>query len=76
MHRSCLCTSPGLPRSYRGVPLITKRWMLASVRGESSSTQLPAHPSPSFTPEAVVEAQLQAVRWVYLRGRSPFGCSA
>lgn len=49
---------------YRGPPLLSKRWMLQSVTGECNSDELPAHPSPSFPPEAVVEAQLAALRWV------------
>eukprot|EP00878_Enallax_costatus_P001044 GHUV01001179.1.p1 GENE.GHUV01001179.1~~GHUV01001179.1.p1 ORF type:complete len:365 (+),score=98.94 GHUV01001179.1:962-2056(+) len=47
---------------YRGPPLLSKKWMLQSVTGECNSDELPAHPSPSFPPEAVVEAQLAALR--------------
>eukprot|EP00775_Hariotina_reticulata_P004225 gene4225-4474_t len=47
---------------YRGPPLLFKQWMLQSVTGECSSDELPSHPSPSFPPEAVVEAQLAALR--------------
>lgn len=48
---------------YRGAPLLSHKWMLQSVVGECSSDALPAHPSPSFPPEAVVEAQIQALRY-------------
>jgi hypothetical protein len=36
--------------------------MLRSITGEFASDELPAHPSPSFPPEAVVQAQLYALR--------------
>jgi hypothetical protein len=39
-----------------------KRWLLRSITGEFASDELPAHPSPSFPPEAVVQAQLEALR--------------
>jgi hypothetical protein len=48
---------------YRGPPLLSKKWMLQGVTGECNSDELPSHPSPSFPPEAVVEAQLAALRW-------------
>lgn len=52
-----------LESQYRGPPLMRKRWMLRSVHGESSSdAALPAHPSPSYAPEAVLQAQLAALR--------------
>lgn len=44
--------------------LLSKKWMLKGVTGECNSDELPSHPSPSFPPEAVVEAQLAALRWV------------
>uniref|UniRef100_A0A383WPH7 Uncharacterized protein n=1 Tax=Tetradesmus obliquus TaxID=3088 RepID=A0A383WPH7_TETOB len=47
---------------YRGPPLLSKKWMLQGVSGECNSDELPSHPSPSFPPEAVVEAQLAALR--------------
>jgi hypothetical protein len=49
-----------LPR-YKSV-LVSKKWMLKGVSGECNSDELPSHPSPSFPPEAVVEAQLAALR--------------
>jgi hypothetical protein len=49
---------------YRGPPLLSKKWMLQGVSGECNSDELPSHPSPSFPPEAVVEAQLAALRCV------------
>jgi hypothetical protein len=36
--------------------------MLRSITGEFASDELPAHPSPSFPPEAIVQAQLYALR--------------
>lgn len=47
---------------YKSV-LVSKKWMLKGVTGECNSDELPSHPSPSFPPEAVVEAQLAALRW-------------
>jgi hypothetical protein len=47
---------------YKGPPIVKKRWMLRSITGEFASDELPAHPSPSFPPEAVVQAQLEALR--------------
>eukprot|EP00879_Flechtneria_rotunda_P004543 GHRR01004798.1.p1 GENE.GHRR01004798.1~~GHRR01004798.1.p1 ORF type:complete len:237 (+),score=84.52 GHRR01004798.1:970-1680(+) len=47
---------------YGGSPLVTKKWMLHGVTGECTSEELPSHPSPSFPPEAIVEAQLAALR--------------
>lgn len=44
--------------------LVSKKWMLKGVSGECNSDELPSHPSPSFPPEAVVEAQLAALRLV------------
>jgi hypothetical protein len=38
--------------------------MLQGVSGECNSDELPSHPSPSFPPEAVVEAQLAALRCI------------
>eukprot|EP00877_Chromochloris_zofingiensis_P007885 jgi/Chrzof1/334/Cz01g11230.t1 len=57
-----LCLQETLESQYRGAPLLSHKWMLQSVVGECSSDALPAHPSPSFPPEAVVEAQIQALR--------------
>jgi hypothetical protein len=57
------CCGVGVSCRYRGPPLLFKQWMLQSVTGECSSDELPSHPSPSFPPEAVVEAQLAALRW-------------
>lgn len=51
-----------LEPQYGAPPLVTKRWMLKSVVGEACCDELPSHPSPSFPPEAVVQAQLQALR--------------
>ncbi|KAI8468911.1 MAG: hypothetical protein J3K34DRAFT_425570 [Monoraphidium minutum] len=53
-----------LENQYRGPPLVRKRWMLRSVRGESGddAAPLPAHPSPTYAPEAVLQAQLAALR--------------
>lgn len=47
---------------YRSAPTVAKCWRLRAIIGEADCTHLPAHPSPSFPPEAVVEAQLQALR--------------
>jgi hypothetical protein len=49
---------------YKSV-LVSKKWMLTGVTGECNSDELPSHPSPSFPPEAVVEAQLAALRWAW-----------
>jgi hypothetical protein len=40
---------------------VRKRWMLRSVRGESAAEAPPA-PSPTHPPEAVLQAQLLALR--------------
>lgn len=53
----------GLLCRYKSV-LVSKKWMLKGVTGECNSDELPSHPSPSFPPEAVVEAQLAALRCV------------
>lgn len=58
----CAACYPTPSHRYRGPPLLTKKWMLSRVVGECSSDELPAHPSPSFPPEAVVEAQLHSLR--------------
>lgn len=57
-----LSLQEAMESQYRGPPLVTRKWMLSAVVGECNSHELPAHPSPSFPPEAVVEAQLQALR--------------
>lgn len=54
----------------RGAALLTKRWMLKAIRGETGCDELPAHPSPSFAPEAVVQAQLQALRCASRQGKN------
>ena len=54
LHCAALCR-------YKSV-LVSKKWMLKGVTGECNSDELPSHPSPSFPPEAVVEAQLAALR--------------
>lgn len=56
----CSLLSP--THRYKGPPIMKKRWMLRSITGEFASDELPAHPSPSFPPEAVVQAQLEALR--------------
>ncbi|GBF89018.1 hypothetical protein Rsub_01517 [Raphidocelis subcapitata] len=49
-----------LENQYRGPPLMRKRWMLRSVRGEPAAAASP-RPSPAHSPEAVLEAQLSAL---------------
>lgn len=58
---------------YKSV-LVSKKWMLKGVTGECNSDELPSHPSPSFPPEAVVEAQLAALRWGWSRQAAGVCC--
>lgn len=57
---------------------VVSSWKLSSVRGEPRYAVLPSVPSPEFSPEAVVEAQLNALRWVGGRCAvaGPGGCIA
>lgn len=48
---------------YRSLQLV-KQWILCGVTGEAATPELPAIPQPCHGPEAVVAAQLQALRQV------------
>jgi hypothetical protein len=65
----------GLLCRYKSV-LVSNKWMLKGVTGECNSDELPSHPSPSFPPEAVVEAQLAALRCVWQGAVAHMFCAA
>ena len=51
-----------LQSQYKGPPLVRKRWMLRSVRGEPAREAAAARPAPAHPPEAVLASQLAALR--------------
>ncbi|MEW5309463.1 MAG: hypothetical protein WDW38_001351 [Sanguina aurantia] len=53
----------GLTPQYGSSPIVVPAWRLASITGESASTDEPVtSPAPCLSPEAAVQAQLQALK--------------